>query len=587
MKTRFLAAIDRKRKSPWFALGVNLMAMLAITLIMRPSFETNDDIVFAEFGSGLRGVKTPRLVFQNYILGLVYRILYQITGRLPWYTIVQYAVLVAAFSAVTYVFMNRLKGYWGLYLSFILLWVFGYECYIHIQFTKTAGIAAASAVLLLFHVVTSEKICVWEAAAGILLGLTGFMYREDQFFASSALMAGIGIYFVLTLKKRFPKKEWKRFGLCAGIFGLLFLSVFAADGTDSLMYRDPQWQEYQKFNNLRSELLDYGFPDYESNKALYQDLGISREAYELYRTWNFNDPDKFTTEVMEKLAEQKPEKILSGKAIHSFVKRFPGDVIRQKAFWVVLLLFVLWLFFGKKRYAAWFGLAGELCMLGGLNFYLYFQGRYLVNRVDVGLWFSVCLTMAWILGDSVKEREEAKERSKGKAGALSVPVISTEKISGKWGLVLCAAVLLIAQSFWYDDWRLTTREIPKARVSQRAVLETIGTDKEHVYLAKSGTVSEIVCYGPFDPMPEILLDNLYWFSGWECRTPGIVKEMQEHGITNPYKDMIGNKKVYLIDDNIQLTLDYIRQNYDQNAEAVFVKTLGNVDLYQIQGSIRE
>lgn len=587
MKTRFLAAIDRKRKSPWFALGVNLMAMLAITLIMRPSFETNDDIVFAEFGSGLRGVKTPRLVFQNYILGLVYRILYQITGRLPWYTIVQYAVLVAAFSAVTYVFMNRLKGYWGLYLSFILLWVFGYECYIHIQFTKTAGIAAASAVLLLFHVVTSEKICVWEAAAGILLGLTGFMYREDQFFASSALMAGIGIYFVLTLKKRFPKKEWKRFGLCAGIFGMLLLAVFAVDCTDRLMYKNPQWQEYQRFNNLRSELLDYGFPDYESNKALYQDLGISREAYELYRTWNFNDPDKFTTEVMEKLAEQKPEKRLSGKVLHSFVKRFPGDMLQQKAFWIVLLLFVLWLIFGKKGYAAWIGIAGELLMLGGLNFYLYFQGRYLVNRVDVGLWFSVCLTMAWILGDSVKEREEAKERSKGKAGALSVPVISTEKISGKWGLVLCAAVLLIAQSFWYDDWRLTTREIPKARVSQRAVLETIGTDKEHVYLAKSGTVSEIVCYGPFDPMPENLLDNLYWFSGWECRTPGIVKEMREHGVTNPYKDMIGNEKVYLIDDNIQLTLDYIRQNYDKNAEAVFVKTLGNVDLYQIRGSVRE
>ena len=174
---------------------------------------------------------------------------------------------------------------------------------------------------------------------------------------------------------------------------------------------------------------------------------------------------------MEKLAGQKPEKILAGKVIHSFVKRFPGDVLQQKAFWIVLLLFVLWLFFGKKGYAAWFGLAGELCMLGGLNFYLYFQGRYLVNRVDVGLWFSVCLTMAWLLADSVKEREKAKERSKGKVGALSVPTVSMEKISGRWGLVLCAAVLLIAQSFWYDDWRLTTREIPKARVSQRAVLE--------------------------------------------------------------------------------------------------------------------
>ena len=488
---------------------------------------------------------------------------------------------------MTYVFMNRMKGYWGLYLSFILLWVFGYESYIHIQFTKTAGIAAAAAVLLLFHVVTSEKVRVWEIVAGFLLGVAGFMYREDQFFASSALMAGVGIYFIFTLKKRFPGKEWKRFGLCAGIFGMLLLAVFAVDCMDRLMYRDHQWQEYQRFNDLRSELLDYGFPDYESNQALYQELGISREAYELYRTWNFNDPDKFTTEVMEKLAEQKPEKRLSGKVLHSFVKRFPGDMLQQKAFWIVLLLFVLWLIFGKKGYAAWIGIAGELLMLGGLNFYLYFQGRYLVNRVDVGLWFSVCLTMAWILGDTVKECEKIKELSNGKEAALSVLVISPEKFSGRWGLVLCMTALLISQSFWYDDWRITTREIPKARVSQRAVLETIGTDKEHVYLAKSGTVSEIVCYGPFDPMPENLLDNLYWFSGWECRTPGIVKEMQEHGITNPYKDMIGNKKVYLIDDNIQLTLDYIRQNYDQNAEAVFVKTLGNVDLYQIQGSIRE
>ena len=129
---------------------------------------------------------------------------------------------------------------------------------------------------------------------------------------------------------------------------MLLLAVFAVDCTDRLMYKNPQWQEYQRFNNLRSELLDYGFPDYESNQTLYQELGISREAYELYRTWNFNDPDKFTTEVMEKLAEQKPEKILSGKVIHSFVKRFPGDVLQQKAFWIVLLLFVLWLFFGKK-----------------------------------------------------------------------------------------------------------------------------------------------------------------------------------------------------------------------------------------------
>ena len=41
------------------------------------------------------------------------------------------------------------------------------------------------------------------------------------------------------------------------------------------------------------------------------------------------------------------------------------------------------------------------------------------------------------------------------------------------------------------------------------------------------------------------------------------------------------ENIYLVDDNIDLTLKYIRQYYAENAEAVFVKTIGNVDVYQI------
>ena len=70
------------------------------------------------------------------------------------------------------------------------------------------------------------------------------------------------------------------------------------------MYRSAGWQEYQEFNSLRSQLLDYGFPGYDSTE-IYQELGITREAYELYRTWNFNDPDRFTSEVMEQLVQEK------------------------------------------------------------------------------------------------------------------------------------------------------------------------------------------------------------------------------------------------------------------------------------------
>lgn len=557
MGAKWAEAVRKRRESLGFALCVNLLAMAVMVLLMRPSFETNDDIVFAEFGSGLRGVKDAHLVFQNYILGLIYRFLYQATGRLPWYTIVQYAVLLAAFSAVTYVLMNRLEGYSGLYLSVIFLCCFGYEAYIHIQFTKTAGIAAAAAVFLLLHLVSRERFALWEFLWGIGLGFMGFLYREDQFWASSALMAGAGVYFLLTLKKKYSGKMLRKLGICAGSFIILLISAAAAGAVDSYMYNDSQWNEYQEFNGLRSKLLDYGFPDYDSSAETYQELGISREAYELYKTWNFNDPEKFTSETMEKLVREKTGRTFHISQVVSFLKRFPSDLSKLSMAWFGLVFLAVWLIFAGKSFSAVISLAFEGILLCAVYFYLYYQGRYMVNRVDVGLWCSVCLVILWIISDRRLRAE-------------------------KTGIFLCAAVLAASQFMWKDDWRITTSSIPEARVSQRAVLETIGTDKDHVYLAKSGTVSEIVCYGPFDRMPENLLDNLYWLGGWECRTPGIIEKMEEHGIVNPYRDMINNDRVYLIDNQIDLTLAYIREYYDRDAEAVFVRTLGNVDLYQIK-----
>ena len=537
----------------------NLAAMLLMVLIMRPGFETNDDIVFAELGSGLRGVKDAHLVFQNYGLGLLYRLLYQITGRLPWYTIVQYAVLLFAFTAVTYVLLNRLEGYSGLYLSMLLVLGFGYEGYIHLQFTKTGGIATAAGVFLLLYGLSREKIYTGEVLAAVLLGIVGFMYRSDQFLASGGLMAGAGLFYLLDLKNRFAGKIWKRIGISAAALAVLCGAVFAVNRWDWHMYQTTEWQEYQEFNQLRSQLLDYGFPDYDSNRDLYEELGISREALQLYQNWNFNDTEKFTTDVMRRLTEQKTSRPLTGKTVTGFLKRFPEDLLKLPMFYFFLVFFLLWLIFGKKDKKSLFSAILELILLAAVYFYLYYQGRYMVNRVDVGLWFSGCLSVLWIL---------SSERLRW--------------LEGRKGILLATAGVLFCQILWYSDWRINTSTIPEARIAQRAVLETIGTDKEHIYLAKSGTLSEIVCYGHFDRMPETLLDNVYWFGGWECRTPEYTRAMAEDGIRNPYRDVINNNRIYLADDDIDLTLKYIQEYYEPSAQAVFVKTVGNVNLYQIR-----
>ena len=535
----------------------NLLILGAMAAVMRPSFETNDDIVFAELGSGLRGVKDAHLVFQNYGLGMIYRFLYGVTGRLPWYTIVQYMILFVAFTVVTYVLISRLGEISGLCLFVILACGFGYEGYIHLQFTKTAGIAAAAAVFLLLHLLEQEKYSWWGIAGGILLAVIAYMYREDQFWASCGLMAGAGVLFLFDLRK-YRNKKLRRIGICVLTFGVLLLSVFGVDRWDSSKYRSAEWKEYQEFNQLRSELLDYGFPDYDSNQEIYEELGISREAYELYKSWNFNDTEKFDTEVMKKLVDLKQKRPLTIRTVTAFIRRFPSDLLRMPMFYSFAVFALLWILCGKKDVFSVISVLAECLLLVAVYFYLYYQGRYMVNRVDVGLWFSACLVMLWIF-------------SSGEVRYMNT----------KMSVLLCMICVVLGQFMMYKDWRLATSSIPEARVSQRAVLETIGTDKEHVYLAKSGMLSEIVCYGPFDRMPENLLDNVYWFGGWECRTPGYTKAMEAHGIINPYRDVVNNENIYLVDDNIDLTLKYIRQYYAENAQAVFVKTIGNVDVYQI------
>lgn len=549
--------LKQKYRKISVALISNLLILGAMVAFMRPSFETNDDIVFAELGSGLRGVKDAHLVFQNYGLGMIYRLLYGVTGRLPWYTIVQYMILFAAFTVVTYVLISRLGEISGLCLFVILACGFGYEGYIHLQFTKTAGIAAAAAVFLLLYLLEQEKYSWWGIAGGILLAVIAYMYREDQFWASCGLMAGAGLLFLFDLRK-YRNKKLRRLGICVLTFGVLLLSVFGVDRWDSSKYRSAEWEEYQEFNQLRSELLDYGFPDYDSNQEIYEELGISREAYELYKSWNFNDTEKFDTEVMKKLVDLKQKRPLTIRTVTAFLRRFPSDLLRMPMFYFFAVFAVLWLLCGKKDVCSVISVLAECLLLVVVYFYLYYQGRYMVNRVDVGLWFSACLVMLWIF-------------SSGEVRHMNTKV----------SVLLCMICVVLGQFMMYKDWRLATSPIPEARVSQRAVLETIGTDKEHTYLAKSGMLSEIVCYGPFDRMPENLLDNVYWFGGWECRTPGYTRAMEVHGIINPYRDVVNNENIYLVDDNIDLTLKYIRQYYAENAQAVFVKTIGNVDVYQI------
>ena len=121
-----------------------------------------------------------------------------------------------------------------------------------------------------------------------------------------------------------------------------------------------------------------------------------------------------------------------------------------------------------------------------------------------------------------------------------------------------------------------------AAQKERDTIEQVGSDKDHLYLTKVGTLSFSKAYGVMDPLPYKIADNIYPLGGWGSATPAYTRVLKNYGVDNPFRDMIGNENIYLADNDIDVTLAYLRKWYKSDAEAEQVKTVNGQKIYRIK-----
>ena len=62
--------------------------------------------------------------------------------------------------------------------------------------------------------------------------------------------------------------------------------------------------------------------------------------------------------------------------------------------------------------------------------------------------------------------------------------------------------------------------------------------------------------------------------------------MADYGVVNPYRDIVNKDNVYIIDDDIDLTISFINEYYDPDASAELVEPLSRetgLEIYRITG----
>lgn len=544
------------------ALFLNAVFLILTVLIVRVGFESNDDPTLAAFVDGQMAQSTSYVPYINIVLGWLHRHIYDALGRdIAWHTFCQYALLYAGFTALSFTICERVGALRGAVVTTVLLLFFGVDVYCIISYTKTAAVCTVGGMALLLHAYEREGRHPAALVFGVLLCVMGFMLRQMEFLPCFALMAVLclrPLWDILAARESAGEKL-RRFGKLARPFALVLAISAALYAVNEYAWSREPWSVYHEFDKVRVAYSDYGRPAYESMPEAYDALGLSRADVQLLYDSDYFDPDVFSAETMQAIADARdalfPRPSI-GECVGLFLdKAIPGFFVNLHVYGFLLIL-ALWLAAGEHKLRDWLVAACEGALFAAAYLYLIWRGRYLVDRVDLGLLLCAASVPALMLDGEKLRREK----------------------------MLTVLVLLLAvgtSHYLMRDWY---RSAPaEDRSETRAAYERILQDKDHVYLAKLDAVTDGL-WSPFEPYPQGYWDRIVLLGGFDCLHPTIMNNLALYGVENPYRDCVGNGKVYLIEDNIDLTLQYIHEHYDPNARAGLVEPLSSetgMDIYRI------
>ena len=541
------------------ALGINAV-MLGVFLCFFTPYETNDDFALSNFVNGAMAEKSARMVYINVIVGALLKGLYTLIPAAPWYALLQYVMLFASFTAMTWILLERWERVPALALSIGFISIFGMDAYIVVQYTKTTAAVTVSGVMLMLYALGMENGTKGRRitmAIGIILALLGGMYRYYEFLAAGAVVCWIIIDPLTDAIKCGDggvKYRLRRAFETVRPFILLLLLFGAVRMIDSAAYRDQEWADYIEYNKARTLVMDHGIPHYDMYEEGYKAIGISENYVSEIRNWNFFDPDKLDTETMWKIAALRGERKLIGgdTAVIDFFPICGPTIIRYWCFAGLVLAGAVWLLFGRHDLKAIISitLSAVICLCMFIYFFL--SDRWGIYRVDYGIILALTAVVLWYIPGGKPRKWQA----------------STAMI-----LILAFALQCVYMTKWKDTFSYSSDNTENIKSQSKTIQALV--DDGHLMLSDVSILG--MPFYIFQPVfgqaiPESA-DKIVTLGGWHI-TPDVVRNLSHYGIRNPYKDAVNNPEVYMATENIDLLLSCMRE-YTPNAEATLVEPLSS------------
>lgn len=286
----------RKKISAAFADNLLFLLLLIafytiLLFLIKPVDAINDDWgMYSILSGAYTGTPDAHVMFFLYPLSWLLSKLYTIWSFVPWYGLFQHAVHILCLFTV-YRRMMRIHRRRNpeapllppaLAAFFFLFYIVNLNVIAEVQYTTTAGLAAAAA---LFCFITAR---INQSNVGffldniptLLFAWVSFSMRQNIFYLMLP-MAGM-----LWLSKWISAYKNKYEGAIAKLLGFALLLISGMGllwGANAAAYSDEEWSDFRKINHYRERVGDfYGWPEYEECPEDLQALDLDEETY-MYR----------------------------------------------------------------------------------------------------------------------------------------------------------------------------------------------------------------------------------------------------------------------------------------------------------------
>ena len=559
--------IIRNKKKTAGVVTISVVLFVFHVLFADIFFESNDDTVMNLMAVDAYGYsQTQYLVYINIVLGWMIRSVYAI---LPGTNVYLWMFLLLNFISITVICLiitDPLDEAMSCVLTVIVSWVLAKDYYVAIQFTKSAPLYISAGCLILYHLFqTASRRLLSYVAAGFLICI-GFMVRHS-------VMPALFPFFVLAIarliveKKTGPGRLWI---ICTVVITLIACVCYAAN---AVAYSSEEWSSFNRWNYLRSEIVDYGPINYYIAPDQFREAGISEIQIGMLAMGMTNDPDVFTEDFMQTVRDivvdvrdqrlRMNAKVLTG-SVQWMLNAISGKMIPL----VFLVLLLIILIRGDRTDAYLF--SSFMFLIWLQYYYLTCLGR-VIWRAEIAVWIFPTLMALYTVLRWIRRQAESKE---------------IKRVQDFKGIVVSVlSILLILLSLIS-----VFREQKGGHIFKEADFEseTIALIRNAGYgfMAAGGFYFSGNCGAEnifsIDKRYTDYYVNTAYIGGWPVPSPVSSVKQREYGIENLFRALYERDDVCLItdEDHAQIMKIYLQVQYEPEVQMEQINEVNGVQIWK-------